>query len=85
MTYEPPGLQCTQDLSSLGLSAKAVHRALNATSHVETRATEATGRRAIEVEMMVPMPCIAHTVHNNEHGQRRPDNKTHMDNLTLPG
>jgi hypothetical protein len=78
-------LQCTQDLSSLGLSAKVVHRALNATSHVETQATEAKGRRTLEVEMMVPTPCIAHAAHNNEHEQRRPDNKTHMDNVTLPG
>jgi hypothetical protein len=50
MTYGPLGIRTTHDLSSLGLSALAIYRVYNTTSHIETQATMAQGWRGTQRE-----------------------------------
>jgi hypothetical protein len=85
MAYDPLGLRHTHDLSSLGLSVQAIHRASNTTSHAETQATEGRGRRVAEVVMVTLGPHTTHVIRHNVHEWRRPSNKTHTNNTTLPG
>lgn len=72
MTYEPLELRHTHDLLRLGLSAQTIYRAHNTTSHAETQATKARGRRGAKAVMMVSGLCVANAVRHNEHELRRP-------------
>lgn len=69
MTYEPLELRHTHDLLRLGLSEQTTR---NTTSHAETQATKAKGRRGAEAVMMASGLRVAHAVRHNEHEYRRP-------------
>jgi hypothetical protein len=66
------GLRPTHDLSTLGLSALAVYRARNITSHAKTQAAEARGRRGTDTVMMLLEPF---TASHKEHDQGSLDDR----------